>query len=78
MPRHPDTTPSPAQIELLRAYKAHVDETGKRPTVRWLAEQLGKSVNAVQEMIKRCEKRGDIQHVTLIRPIPRKTKRRTE
>lgn len=77
MPRHPDTSPSPAQYELLRVYKAHIDETGKRPTVRWLAEQLDKSVNAIQEMIKRLEKRGDIQHVTIIRPIPRRTKRKT-
>jgi SOS-response transcriptional repressor LexA len=77
MPRKPDVDPTPVQIDLLRVYKRHVDQTGKPPTVRWLAEQLGKSANAIQEQITRLEKRGDIQHVTIIRPIPSKAKRRT-
>lgn len=77
MPRKPDTSPSNSQIDLLRAYKKHVDQTGKAPTVRWLAQELGKSHAAVQEQLGILERRGDIQHVTIIRPIPAKTKRKT-
>lgn len=74
MPRTPDTSPSAVQIDLLRVYKRYLDQHGKAPTVRWLAEQLNKSHQAVQEQLKLLEKRGDIQHVTIIRPIPAKPK----
>lgn len=67
---------------MLRAYKAYYDEHAEPPTVRWLAEHLGKSVTRIQVMLATCKSRGDIQHVTIIRPIPgkapgKKPKRRT-
>lgn len=75
MPRPPDTEPTPAQNELLRAYRRHVDTTGEPPTVRWLAAELKKSPNAVQGQLTILKRRGDIRIAVYIRPIPPKKRR---
>jgi len=77
MPQKPEAELSPVQDEVLRAYKAYYDAHGTPPTVRWLAEKLEKSFQAVHLTIQILEKRGDIKHVTIIRPLPPKKRRRS-
>jgi SOS-response transcriptional repressor LexA len=77
VPPKPGTELTEVQEQVLRAYKAYYDEHGAPPTVRWLADTLEKSHNAVHLTIKLLEKRGDIKHVTIIRPLPPKKRRRS-
>lgn len=77
MPPKPGTEPTNVQIDFLRAYKSYYDAHGKPPTVRELAATLGKSHQATHLTLQLLERRGDIQHVTIIRPIPPKKRRRS-
>jgi SOS-response transcriptional repressor LexA len=65
-----NTELTPAQKQALDAYRRHCDEhAGAPPTVRWLADALGKSPNAAQQLIERLREKGylSMKPVTIIR-----------
>jgi len=55
----PNTELTTAQKQALVAYRRHCDEhAGEPPTVRWLADALGKSPNAAHQLIQRLREKG--------------------
>jgi|APDOM4702015159_1054818.scaffolds.fasta_scaffold26503_1 SOS-response transcriptional repressor LexA len=66
----PNTELTTAQKQALVAYRRHCDEhDGEPPTVRWLADALGKSPNAAHQLIQRLREKGylSMKPVTIIR-----------